>query len=195
MIKCCMKKIKAQNLIEFALVLPLIVVMFFGIIELSLFWKTINNVQSIALQAASAASGTFVAENQTGSVVSNTNFNAAVSKAASIVVARSKSLNIDSLAFNSLTAFNGGQFGDRPYSMYVLESTQTKKIDGVDKPVLTLTVDYRDPYKQGVVVQLSYYYSTVLLGAEFTMPGGKKVTIIPKNIAVSSTKIQQYINY
>ena len=176
---------KGQNLIEFVIVTPLLVVILFGIIELSMFWKTTQNVQEIALEAAEGAAAQFVND--------NSNPNPAVTKAVDIVTKRLKSLGLSdvTLADNP----QGDSFGVRPYAMYEYKSNQTRNVDSIDTPIVTFTVDYRDPYTNGVITQLAYQYRTILLGAEFTIPGGRKITLIPRDMEISSTKIQQYINY
>lgn len=187
-----MLKKSAQNLIEFVLVFPLLVVMIFAIVELSFFWKTVNNVQNIALQAASAASTSFVSDSETSNTISDVTYNNAVKRALSIVTSRSQSLGVSNPVFSPTPL--APEFGEKPYAMYELVTSDTKPTTDGNVPVLRLNVDYRQPLKDGVIVQLSYCYSTLFLGAEFTLPGGTKVTIIPKNMLISSTKIRQYIN-
>ena len=75
--------------------------------------------------------------------------------------------------------------------------------DGIDykgktKPRVSFTIDYRDPVNDGVSTQLVYYYNLILFGFEFIIPGvngGRPITIIPKNLQVSSTQTKQYIYY
>lgn len=176
---------KGQNLIEFVIVTPLLVVILFGIIELSMFWKTTQNVQEVALEAAEGAATQFVND--------NSDPNPAVTKAVDIVTKRIKSLGLSDITLTDNP--QGNTFGVRPYALYEYTSNQVRKVDLVDIPIVTFTIDYRDPYTNGVITQLTYQYRTILLGAEFTIPGGRKITLIPRDMEISSTKVQQYINY
>ena len=177
---------RAQNLIEFVVVIPILILILFGIIELALFWKTINNVQEIALEAAAGAAAQYVPDDAAS--------NAGADKAINIVQNRVKSLEIEKITFTEQAT--DPMYGTKPFTLYEYDSVSKATLaDGSQVPLIKLIVDYRDPYKNGVITQLIYQYRTVLLGMEFSMPGGSKVVIIPRDIEVSSTKIQQYKNY
>ncbi|MFH0702722.1 MAG: TadE/TadG family type IV pilus assembly protein [bacterium] len=179
-------KKKAQNLIEFVIVTPLLLVILFGIMEMSLFWKATQTVQNIALQAASAAAATYVADNATT--------NDAATNATNIVKNRIGSLGIKNITLNQQPIQTG--YGTAPFALYEYRSAQTRTIDTGTVPLIIFTVDYRDPYQRGVVTQLIYQYRTLLFGIAFSLPGVvQKVTIIPRDIQISSTKIQQYNQY
>lgn len=179
-----MKK-HGQSLIEFIVVAPLLVLILFGITELILFWRTAQTVQEIALESAAGASQQYVALDSAT--------NSAVDKAVLVVENRLKSLGLDGITLTEKDL--GSTYGTKPFALYQYNSSQTRTTDNGVFPIITLTVDYRDPAKNGIVTQLIYQYRTLLLGAEFELPGGRKVVIIPKDIEISSTKIQQYNSY
>lgn len=193
---------QGQNLIEFVIVMPLLIVILFGIIEFALFWKTTQTVQEIALAAAAAAASKIVNEGDAN--------NAAVLAARDVVQNRAGSLGISNLQPLTPNPVNG--FGNAPFALYEATSQETRRdANGNMQPLIDLTVDYRSPYATytnpatftnnaapvggGIITQLTYRYNTILLGAQFTLPGGTVVTIIPREIDISSTKIQQYSNY
>ena len=178
-------KRRGQNLIEFIVVIPLLVLILFGIVELSMFWRTAQTAQSIALEAASAAAAQIV--------IDGSNPNPAVEKAVDVVDKRLGALGVENVALHLQDI--GDEFGIRPYAFYVYQSEETRSTNNGVYPLIEFTIDYRDPFKSGIITQLTYQYRTILLGAEFTLPGGRKVVIIPKDIPVSSTKIQQYNSY
>ncbi len=181
-----MKKRKAQNLLEFIIVIPLLIVIIFGIIEFALFWRTVQTVQGIALEAAAGAASQYVDENGTD--------NPAVDKAIEIVNNRAGSLGIQKITLKDQPLAIA--YGIRPFAFYQYTSQETvSTFSEGDKPVLQVLVDHRDPYQKGIVTQVIFQYQTILMGAEFTLPSGRKVIIIPRDIEVSSTKIQQYNNY
>jgi len=188
----------AQNLIEFVVVMPLLVVMIFGIIELSVFWRTVHTVQNMALQATTNGASQIVLEDQTSSSLNDLDctdgscFNFAVAKAVNVIQRKQGSLGLSGLTFNCTSSDNDGK---RPYSLYKCSSNKTVSVDEEEKPVLELIVDYRNPSKNGMVAQLIYQYRTLFLGASISLISGQTITIIPRNIEISSTKIEQYISY
>jgi len=190
-------KKKAQNLVEFVVVFPLIIILIFGIIEIALFWKAVHTVQEIALKAAANAATQIVLDYQTSMDSDDLDcsdgecFNFAAAYAMNIAKDRQGSPSASGIYFT--TSFLP-HFGTPPYTAYDFVSDNTVSLDGVSEPLMKLSVDYSDPYKKGVIVQLLYWYSPVFYGAEFSLPGGQKITIIPKHIQISSTKIQQYIH-
>ena len=185
-----MKK-KAQNLIEFVMVMPLLIIIIFGIIEYSLFWKTSQTIQEMALKAAIGASTQYVDNTYTSSDMTDTLFNPAANQTVNIVQKNVGSLGLNNISFENPATITG----TAPYAFYMFKSTKTTNTSAGTVPLMTLTVDYTDPYTSGVIVQLIYEYRAVFGGAEFRLPNGQNIVIIPKNIEISSTKIQQYINY
>ncbi len=181
-----MKKKKGQNLLEFVVVIPLLIVIIFGIIEFALFWRTVQTVQGIALEAAAGAASQYVDENGTA--------NPAVDKAIAIVNSRVGTLGSETVTLQDQPL--GSNYGIRPFAFYQFASQEKVSTfsDG-DKPLMQVLIDHRDPYQKGIITQLVYQYQTILMGAEFILPGGRKVVIIPRDIEISSTKIQQYNNY
>ncbi|OGH99699.1 MAG: hypothetical protein A2039_06025 [Candidatus Melainabacteria bacterium GWA2_34_9] len=186
----------AQNLVEFVFIIPLLIAILFGILEFAIFYRNVNAVEDIATEAAVAASRRLVLDTMTSNNIadtSNTGFNKAAKAARDVVMKRRGTLGIPALtlAYNDL----GAGFGARPYALYEIVSTQTRLIDGVSTPIITLVVDYRTPSEDGIMVQLIYQYRTLLVGAQLPMLGSTPVTLIPRDIPISSTRIKQYLIY
>jgi hypothetical protein len=182
---------KSQNIVEIVLIIPLMVLIMLALLEYGLFQRNVNAIQDIAVEASIAASKQYVSE----SIVPGDPFteNPAVAAAIKIIGRRLNSLNLVGLTFN-FTNF-GPAFGKRPFALYQFESTKKITYKGKQKPMVIFNVDYRNPIQDGVSVQLIYYYNLVLFGAEISVPGGPNITIIPRNIQISSTQTSQYINY
>lgn len=172
---------KGQSLIEFVIVLPLLLVVVLGIFELAMFWRTSHTVQQIALEAAVIASGSYIPYDGGP--------NTAGDKAASFVVSRMGSLGKPTNI--SMTKSILDNASEEPFAAY--QYTGGTAPNG--GPLVTLVVDYRNPINRGVITQLTYNYRTMLVGAEFQVPGGRKIVILPRDIPISSTKIQQYNTY
>jgi len=186
----------AQNLIEFVFIIPLLIVILFGILEFAIFYRNVSVVEDIATEAAVAASRRFVLDTMTSNNIadtSNTGFNKATKAAIDVVTKRSGSFGIPvgTFVYNDL----GVGFGTRPYALYEIVSTQTRAVDGVSTPILTLVVDYRSPGEDGIMVQLTYQYQTLLLGIQLPVFGSTPVVLIPRDIPISSTRIKQYLIY
>lgn len=173
-------KRKGQSLVEFVIIMPIFLVLIFGIIEYALFWRTVHAVQQIALESAVIATNEYVP--------TSGGANLAVDKAADYVKTRTGTLGFSGITFTKTILDNAAE---EPYAAYEYKAGTTP--DG--GPLIRFTVDYRNPVTRGVITQLSFYYRTIFFGMEFDMPGGRKIVIIPSYIPISSTKIQQYNKY
>lgn len=188
---------KAQNLIEFVVILPLLVVILFGIVEIAVFWRAANAVQQIALSVAESAASAYVNPDEVNpvqcigaEVTASSTTNNAVCKGLEVMQKKMPALGYEGIKFSKVDL--GTTYGTEPYTIYEYQNQAKDNLKAGD---IKLTIDYRDPYANGVVVQAYYNYTTILLGCSFTLPGGSEVTIIPKNIEITSSKIQQYNQY
>jgi len=188
---------KGQNLIEVVLIMPLLIVLLLGILEYALFQRNVAAVQDIATEAAVAASKHYVDPESGpfgGAYVAgeNTAVDAAlahIKKRGNSIIGRSITLNYNDL---------GSAFGTRPNALYEFISSETTNYNGATVPVVRVTVDYRDPMRNGVSTQFIYHYNLVLFGMRFVIPGvngGRAITLIPPNVQISSTQTCQYVHY
>jgi len=113
-------------------------------------------------------------------------FNVAAQRAFDVILAKEGALN--SSKTSSFTVTTDASFGSPPYTLYEFEGNQTAD-DG--KPLIRLRVDYSNPMQKGIKTQLIYQYTTIIFAAAVPLPNGDSMTIIPRNIEISSTKIQQ----
>lgn len=173
--------------------------------EFGIFYRTVSVVEDIAKEAAVTASRRFVVDNNPppplpptkmdSTVIGDLRFNSAVKAAMDVVNKRKSALGISSLTFvyNDLGA--DPAMGLEPYALYQIDSVETRNIEGVITPLVTLMVDYRNPTQDGIMVQLVYQYRTLLVGAQLPVFGGPPVVIIPRDIPISSTRIKQVVTY
>jgi hypothetical protein len=188
---------KSQGMIELALILPLLVVIFLGIFEYSIFQRNVSAVQDIAAEAAIAASKHHIDENSpviNASAPYDPSENIAVEEAFNVVRNRLVTIGLPEdlqFEFNNL----GSAFGARPFALYKFDSTRTVDYQGTTKPMISFDVDYRDPRGKGVSTQLVYHYNLILFGVAFHLPGGRSIVIIPNNVMISSTQTRQYVYY
>lgn len=192
-----MRRKPAQNLIEFVFVIGLLIVILLGILEFALFYRNVNVVEDIANEAAVTAARRFVIDSGANKMdsndITNAKFNSAAAAAIDVVRKRRGSLGIPTLTFSYTDL--GSAYGARPYALYQIDSTQTRTINGVATPLVTIFIDYRTPSTDGVMVQVVYQYRTLMAGAQLPVLGGAPIVIIPRDIPISSTRAKEYINY
>lgn len=183
---------KGQNLVEFVFVLPILIIAILSIVEFAVFWRHSQAVQEIALEAAAGAAQKYV---EVDTSINTTKCNAAVDRAFTIFKNRLDALGMSGAAFGSKQILANST---EPLAAYKYSSIQTENVKGNTMPKVELIVDYRQPYEKGVIVQVIYQYVTMFLGLELSLPGTnstQQIVIIPKNITISSTKINQYVHY
>lgn len=186
-------KNKAQYTVEFVLIFPLVLLLVFAVVEFGFYFRAVFIVQDIAEEAATVASREFVDPNMISNDITSTNFNPAAIAAFDVITNRAASLAVSNvvLTYNDL----GSTYGARPYALYEFTSTQTRNVNGANVPIISLLVDYRIPDQDGVAIQVIYQYKTFFFGMSFPLPNGQNVTILPRDIAISSTRVQAYANY
>lgn len=167
---------KGQNLIELVVVLPLLVLLILGIMQLGLYWRTFQTIESVALEGANVAAST-VDNLQTAN-------NEPVDSAIQAVNNRLQMAGLPQVTPGNVAAVAGLA----PTALY-----QSPAV--VNPNDIQLTIDYRNPTSNGVVVQVVYGYRPILAGTRIPIPGGTPITIIPDFIQVSSSQIQQYNMY
>lgn len=117
--------------------------------------------------------------------------NDVVKKAASVVYKRRKQLGI--ITLNLVNSDPG--LGSEPYAVYKLASAETRMVNSVATPILTVYVNYRNPETDGVGVQIVYLYRPILYGVALPIIGSTPITIIPDNIEMRSTFVRQLPAY
>ena len=169
------RKIRGQNLVELVIVLPLLILLILGIMQLGLYWRTFQTIESVALEGSNVAASTVDSLQTTE--------NEAVDAAVTAIQNR--------LAMAGLPQPRGAisaQTGTPPNALYQ-NGAVTNPGD------VQVTIDYRNPTSNGVIVQVVYGYRPILAGTRIPMPSGNPITIIPDYVEVSSSQIQQYNTY
>lgn len=167
-------KKKGQNIVEFVVVIPLILIVLVAIFEVVLFWNDVQIIQQVALEASVTASHYVVKDSDST--------NDGVKNAIKAANARSETLKAGNLNFGDATV----KVGSAPYAIYEASGRDGSK----------LRIDFRDPYRRGIVAQIKYVHRTIFDAMTFQLPYRQEsITIIPDKIEISSTKAQQYSNY
>lgn len=196
-----MKK-KGQNLVEFVFIMPVLVFVIFAVIELSFYWKNVHAVQNVAVQAGARAVTAIVTEYQTGTDIGNlcndSNYsdasagclNYAASLAFNTLLERYGSFVYRDLTF-TLAAIESAKYGAPPYTRYKFDSNE--QLNG--RPILTLYVDYSDPYKEGLVTQVVLQHHPLFLNFGVGSPDGESFMLMQDIYEISSTKVKQHSHY
>ena len=170
-----------QNLVELVVVLPLLVLLILGIMQLGLYWRTFQTVESVALEGSNVAASTidnYATEDGT------TATNEPVMAAIDAINSRMAMAGLPQVAAADVVPVSGTS----PNCLY-----QNAAV--VNPRDVQITIDYRNPTANGVVVQVVYGYRPILAGTRIPVPGGSPINIIPSFIEVSSSQIQQYNTY
>lgn len=171
----CLNKKNGQNLVELVVVLPLVILLILGIIQFAMYWRTFQTVESIALDGANIAASTV-------DDISTSGKNEAIDAAIIAMNGRLSSAGFSTVATPSVTS------GTPPNALY---QTAASNAPGFSQ----VSIDYRSPTSNGIVVQLVYNFVPILAGTSIPVPGGAPIKIIPDFVKVTSSQIQQYNTY
>ena len=192
-----MVKRRSQGLIEIVFTFPLVLFCLFGILEYGLYYRSVCVVQDMANEAAIVACRTNVVDTQVSTDITDTDpvtgYNAAVLAARDTVWRRLPQLELSHTIASAHSPDYDIGWGARPYSMYEVFSPLYRPGDTI--PIVVLSVDYRNVPVEGVIVQVSFQYRTLLMGVSLPLLGSKPIVLIPKIVPISSTQVRQYPGY
>lgn len=174
----------AQNLIEFMFVLPIMLFLTLAIFEVALFWQDVNAIYSLNADInANIALIDF--HNQVGLGSTCT----AATKALEILDKKDSVISLTNPTYNPNPTIDG----EEPFALYEYKSN-TKLSDGTAQ--ITLWVDCRNPFENGIITQLQFYHKTLVMKASiprFDEP--EPIVIIPEDIYIASPKLNTLRSY
>lgn len=180
---------KAQNLIEFIFVMPILIFLTLGIFEVALFWQDVNSIYS--LNSEINANVSLI---DPRSMTLGTTCTAAI-KARDILESKDSIISMNNPTYTTNIAKIGGvDQGSPPFALYQIVSNNT--IKGTTHPQVTLWVDCRNPFENGIVTQIEFYHKTMVMKASiprFDKP--EAIEIIPDNIYIASPKQNSIRHY
>lgn len=182
-------KKKAQNIIEFVFVFPILIFLTLVIFEVALFWQDVNAIYNLNAEInANAALIDFPS--------SNLNLGQecpAATVAESILKKKSAGISMSDATFTkSIEKVGGVVQGKEPFALY----KYTSNIMVNSNPQVTLWVDCRSPFEDGVTTQIEFYHKTLVMKAtipRFDKPEG--IVIIPDNVFIASPKLKTIRHY
>jgi len=184
-----LKRIKApikkcgQNLIEFVFVLPILLFLTLAIFEVALFWQDLNSVY--ALNAEINANVALI--DPRGMVIGDKC--TAASKAVEILAAKDSAISLTDQTYTETA-----QDGASPFALYKYTASNT--VTSMEKPQITLWVDCRNPFENGVTTQIEFYHKTLIMKASiprFDKP--EPIVIIPDKIFIATPKLNTIRQY
>lgn len=176
------KQKKAQNLIEFIFVLPILIFLTLGIFEVALFWQDVNSIYSLNTEI----NANIALVDPKGMALGNTC--TAATKAKDILEKKDSMISMNNPTYNMDVVD-----GQEPFALY---RYYTPNVTVAAKPQITLWVDCRNPFENGVTSQIEFYHKTLVMKAtipRFDKPEG--IVIIPDNVFIASPKLNTIRHY
>ena len=153
------------------------------IFEVALFWQDLNAVYNL--------------NNEINATVALSNIKGlalgdgcpAAADAFEVLEAKDSMISLNNPSYSSVLAD-----GNEPFALY--EITSSNIIASTEKPQITLWVDCRNPFENGIVTQIEFYHKTLIMKA--TIPrfdDGAPIVVIPDNIHIASPKLNTIRHY
>lgn len=171
----------AQNLIEFVFVFPVLIFLTLGIFEVALFWQDVNSVYNLNAEI----NANLADINYKGLNLGDTCPGA--TKALSILESKDKMISMSDNTYVK-TILDGKE----PFALYKYSSSVIVN----SNPQISLWVDCRNPFENGVTTQIEFYHKTLIMKAtipRFDKPEG--IVIIPDNVYIASPKLNTVSHY
>lgn len=199
---------KSQNLIEFIFVFPMLLFISLAIMEVALFWQDVNTIYNLNAEInANAALLTY-----TGMSAPNptTGTPGSVCPAANDTILPTGDPEEKHSAINTLKRIDSAitltkptykrtiaKGKNEPFVLYKFEGgPEITASNGEQASQITLWVDCRNPFEDGVTTQLEFYHKTLIMRASiprFDKP--EPIVIIPDKIFIASPKLNTLRHY
>lgn len=180
---------RAQNLIEFMFILPILIFLTLAIFEVAFFWQDVNAVYNLN---AEINANLALIDPQGMSLGDRC---VAANRAFDILKKRDSMISLSSETYNTDPTIVDG---DEPFSLY--EYTSTNTVTGTGKPQIALWVDCRNPFEDGITTQLEFFHKTLIMKASIPRFASAKgdtsaIVIIPDTIFIASPKLNTLRHY
>lgn len=180
----CMQYKRAQNLVEFIFILPILIFMTLAIFEVSLFWQDVNSVYSLNTEI-NANVALIAPKNM---VMGQTC--AAAVEGRKILEERDSIISLNNPTYSTTTID-----GNEPFALYKIFSTNN--ITGTSNPQISLWVDCRNPFENGITTQVEFYHKTLVMKASLPRidQPNNPIVIIPEDVFIASPKLNTIRHY
>lgn len=188
-----MKKTKAQNLIEFIFVFPILIFITLVIFEVALYWQDVNAIYNLNAEINANVALVDIKNMKIGDRCT------AATKAIEIMKAKDSSISLNNPVYiNESEPKNSLALVTTPTEPFALYRYVTPEvwIPTEAKPQVSLWVDCRSPFEKGITTQVEFYHKTLVMKA--TIPrfdGGPGIVIIPEYIFIASPQLKTNKHY
>lgn len=182
----------AQNMIEFMFITMILIPIMLVIVEVALFWQDVNSIYNLNAEInANVALLDYSGLNfKTGDEAEITC--PAATKALEIMKKKASSISLTDVNF---TKFIDTTKGEEPFALYQYTSGMVNA-DGQNKPQISLWVDCRNPFEDGVTTQIEFFHKTLIMKASIPrIDNPEPIVIIPDNIFIASSKLNTMRHY
>lgn len=187
----------AQNLIEFVFVFPILIFMTIIIFEIAFFWQETNAIYNLNEEINANVAILDYSNMTMGSRCEAANTAIDLFKRKDDVISLSNATYNDSATINDPGLVVNGK---EPFALYKYTSDKiiAGQVDADGNPMhqITIWVDCRNPFEDGITTQIEFFHKTMLMKAtipRFDKPEG--IVIIPDNIFISSPKLNTIRHY
>lgn len=191
------KRFDAQNLIEFAFVLTILLFLTLCIFEVALFWQDTNAIYALNTEINANAALIDPKNMALGTRCT------AAEKAIEILQSKDKIISINDPAYinPAAPADTNRDFvidGYEPFALYkyVSNGSLIKDNNGNTHPQVTMWVDCRNPFENGVTTQIEFFHKNLIIHAAIPrFDGEAAIVLIPENIFIASPKLNTIRHY
>lgn len=191
------KSLKAQNLIEFIFVFPMLIFLTLVIFEVALFWQDVNSVYNLN---AEINANVALIDPKNPRMDLGTRCTAA-KRAIDILKSKDSMISLNDPSYNDSAPINDSGlvlYGKEPFALYKYSAGKIDVLDsdGNKKPQVTLWVDCRSPFEDGITTQLEFYHKTLIMKASIPrFDKGEPIEVIPDHIFIASPKLNTIRHY
>ena len=184
------KKTKAQNLIEFVFVFPILIFITLVIFEVTLYWQDVNAVYNLNAEINANISLVDIKHMKIGDTCT------AATEALKILEDKDSSISLNNPTYNKTSPqIDGFPQGEEPFVLYQYVTGEVN-IPAATAPQISLWVDCRSPFEDGVTTQIKFYHKNLIMKA--TIPrfdGGPGIEIIPEYTFIASPQLKTNRHY
>lgn len=184
-------KKQAQNLIEFVFIFPILIFLTLAILEVALFWQDVNAIYGLNTEI----NANVALINPTNMTIGSTC--TAATEALRVLVKKDSIISLaDTTYTKNIVVIDGITQGTEPFALYKYVSAASVTVSGVTKPRVTMWVDCRSPFEDGITTQIEFYHKILFMKASVPrFDGGSPIEIIPDSIFIASPKLNTIRHY
>lgn len=177
-------KKKSQNLVEFMFVLPILIFMTLVIFEVALFWQDVNAIYNLNAEINAnisliPPSGMMLGDTCTAAL-----------KGLEIMEKKDSMISLSEQNYTKVIVD-----GEEPFALYQYEANPIT-VGEETKPQISLWVDCRNPFEDGVMNQVEFYHKTMVIKASIPRYDDKPpIEVLPENIFIASPKLKTLRQY